>query len=243
MFKHLLASEVIDEARLKDLAGNGIPDVDKHLRPLAWRLLLSHLPYDQSLWESHLQEQRAIYHQFAEELTFVSAPPPLSSRATTKSHDYSRGGESASSSIPFASPVGELKATTSVTLAPDAPLPSPRTSSKDDSDMSLSRSTRDQLLTRPRSSTDQKLFDDISKDVVRTHPDQYFFLDPMQGLGRYDALLRILFVYAKINVGVLYIQGTVACPPIPKRPPHHGYTQPNKRNERVGRHPALRAGE
>jgi hypothetical protein len=71
--------------------------------------------------------------------------------------------------------------------------------------MSVSRS--EDLLTRPRFCTDQPLFDAVRKDVVRTHPDQNFYLDRTRGPARYDALLRILFIYAKINVGTRYIQG------------------------------------
>ena len=48
------------------------------------------------------------------------------------------------------------------------------------------------------------LLDEIRKDVIRTHPDLRFFLEPEDGLGqkRYAALERILFVWAKLNKGV-----------------------------------------
>jgi len=53
------------------------------------------------------------------------------------------------------------------------------------------------------------LLDEIRKDVVRTHPDLYFFLEPENNLGkrRYAALERILFVWAGLNKGVRYVQG------------------------------------
>ena len=43
--------------------------------------------------------------------------------------------------------------------------------------------------------------------MVRTHPDLQFFLDKEHGPSRYEALQRILFVYAKLNPGVRYVQG------------------------------------
>mmetsp|Transcript_29529 Transcript_29529/g.50995 ORF Transcript_29529/g.50995 Transcript_29529/m.50995 type:complete len:633 (-) Transcript_29529:51-1949(-) len=48
------------------------------------------------------------------------------------------------------------------------------------------------------------LLDEIRKDVIRTHPDLAFFLEPHEDLGqkRYAALERILFVWAKLNKGV-----------------------------------------
>jgi hypothetical protein len=53
------------------------------------------------------------------------------------------------------------------------------------------------------------LLDEIRKDVVRTHPDLYFFLEPEHNLGqrRYAALERILFVWAKLNKGVSWLCG------------------------------------
>ena len=53
------------------------------------------------------------------------------------------------------------------------------------------------------------LLDEIRKDVIRTHPDLRFFLEPEEDLGqkRYAALERILFVWAKLNKGVRYVQG------------------------------------
>lgn len=53
------------------------------------------------------------------------------------------------------------------------------------------------------------LLDEIRKDVVRTHPDLNFFLEHEDHLGlrRYAAIERILFVWAKLNKGVRYVQG------------------------------------
>ena len=50
------------------------------------------------------------------------------------------------------------------------------------------------------------LLDEIRKDVIRTHPDLRFFLEPREDLGqkRYAALERILFVWAKLNKGVSF---------------------------------------
>ncbi len=51
---------------------------------------------------------------------------------------------------------------------------------------------------------DAKLLEEIRKDVQRTHPDLYFFLEPQENLGlrRYAAIERILFVWSKLNKGV-----------------------------------------
>lgn len=49
--------------------------------------------------------------------------------------------------------------------------------------------------------------EEIRKDVIRTHPDLNFYLDPDKGPLRYSAIQRILFIYAKLNPGVRYVQG------------------------------------
>ena len=54
------------------------------------------------------------------------------------------------------------------------------------------------------------LLDEIHKDVVRTHSDLKFFLDPVLDLGRrrYAAIERVLFLWQKNNTsGVRYVQG------------------------------------
>jgi hypothetical protein len=49
-----------------------------------------------------------------------------------------------------------------------------------------------------------RLLEEIRKDVVRTHPDLYFFLEPELNLGnrRYAAIERILFIWSRLNKGV-----------------------------------------
>jgi hypothetical protein len=51
---------------------------------------------------------------------------------------------------------------------------------------------------------DAKLLGEIRKDVARTHPDLFFYLEPKDHLGmrRYGALERILFIWSKLNQGV-----------------------------------------
>ena len=51
---------------------------------------------------------------------------------------------------------------------------------------------------------DAYLLIEIRKDVVRTHPDLFFYLEPTSNLGlrRYAAIERILFLWSKLNQGV-----------------------------------------
>lgn len=53
--------------------------------------------------------------------------------------------------------------------------------------------------------SDRDLCKEIHKDVIRTRPNLQFFLDTNG--SRRSAMKRILFVYAKLNPGVRYVQG------------------------------------
>ncbi len=57
------------------------------------------------------------------------------------------------------------------------------------------------LIASCRTPADVELLDAIEKDVVRTHPQHGFFSKRVQ-----IALSSILFVYAKMNLGVGYVQ-------------------------------------
>jgi len=51
---------------------------------------------------------------------------------------------------------------------------------------------------------DKELMEEINKDVQRTYPDLHFFCDDTR---HYRALHRSLFIYAKLNPGIRYVQG------------------------------------
>mmetsp|Transcript_14279 Transcript_14279/g.47713 ORF Transcript_14279/g.47713 Transcript_14279/m.47713 type:complete len:268 (-) Transcript_14279:157-960(-) len=53
---------------------------------------------------------------------------------------------------------------------------------------------------------DSQLIGEIRKDVIRTLPNLQFFTEA-EGPLRHAAMERILFVYAKLNPGVRYVQG------------------------------------
>ena len=51
---------------------------------------------------------------------------------------------------------------------------------------------------------DESILEEINKDVQRTYPDMHFFVDDKK---HYKALHRALFIYAKLNPGICYVQG------------------------------------
>eukprot|EP00246_Nothoceros_aenigmaticus_P001857 TRINITY_DN12543_c0_g1_i1.p1 TRINITY_DN12543_c0_g1~~TRINITY_DN12543_c0_g1_i1.p1 ORF type:complete len:502 (+),score=64.57 TRINITY_DN12543_c0_g1_i1:464-1969(+) len=55
---------------------------------------------------------------------------------------------------------------------------------------------------------DAELSEQIDRDVKRTHPDMHFFCgDTPAALENQECLKRVLFIFAKLNPGIRYVQG------------------------------------
>lgn len=240
ILRHLLfgSGPGISADRVRFLASRGLPDCDKILRPLIWRLLLGYLPWDRNTWARHLEDQRQIYRQFVADLCVLPeegteageprqehppqpAPSPPSAAAAKKKLLVPSTSPPVASSTSF-----DLDASASFAAMLGSPASTHAEGSRPgrSGSLSTSTSTRSTMLgasaagsqphfafarprTRARYQGDRALLEEIKKDVVRTYPDLAFFLDTSQGSRRYDALLRVLFIYAKVNHGVRYVQG------------------------------------
>lgn len=171
----------IDGEHLRFVASRGLPEAE-NVRPLVWRLLLQCLPFDHAAWKEHLETQRALYAQFKQDLTLdVDIDPPM--------------------------PNPLLLAVTNIADAPGTPTSGDRHPASAGEPPFSPLSPSRVVLCAVRHVGDAELCDEIKKDVLRTHPDLQFFLDPQRGGARYAALLRCLFLYAKLNPGVRYVQG------------------------------------
>ncbi|ORZ40438.1 rab-GTPase-TBC domain-containing protein [Catenaria anguillulae PL171] len=186
LFEHVLSAKsgVVDFERLRRLCFRGIPEA-KGIRQRCWKLLLNYLPSDTSKWPTILAAKRQIYQGFVRDFCSVgpsSAPPSLAN------------------SPKQASPTEDPLSATS-------PHPPPSS-------------------TGHASQLDRDLLDTIDKDVRRTMPSMAFFHDQVfelpnnplpprrvffQSNEAFDknflAVERILYVFAKLNPGIGYIQG------------------------------------
>mmetsp|Transcript_37548 Transcript_37548/g.106033 ORF Transcript_37548/g.106033 Transcript_37548/m.106033 type:complete len:261 (-) Transcript_37548:128-910(-) len=55
---------------------------------------------------------------------------------------------------------------------------------------------------------DAEVMEQIERDVMRTHPDMHFFSgDKSDSIRHREEMQRALFVYAKLNPGLTYVQG------------------------------------
>ena len=179
-FAELRERESLSLGEVQALSFAGVPD--RH-RPFVWMLLLGYLPLRRSLRAARLARARAQYAEFLRETQAKEPPPP--------------GAPAASSSLPPAAddplPDGGAGAGGAGSGAGAGATPPPSPSQQP----SLPEASV------PQWEADAALQAEIAKDIERTNPELNWFnkeehLLPMR---------RILFVYAKLNSGVRYVQG------------------------------------
>ncbi|KAI3431527.1 hypothetical protein D9Q98_004577 [Chlorella vulgaris] len=213
-FQAVLASEVVDMQRLRALAFDGIPDNERGLRPVVWRLLLGLLPPERAQWERVLRRRRAEYAQFCEELILdpkhlAHTPAHLEAAPGSKpnpllSHSSGASNSSAANSDDGV-PVGHNSGGGGAAGASEsaAGALARLALSHDDHPLSTSSSSRWKAYFQ-----DVEVQEQIERDVARTHPDMHFFSGASGAAATHRAhLRRALFVFAKLNPGLRYVQG------------------------------------
>lgn len=164
----------------------GVPDVD-NLRATTWKLLLGYLPRQRDDWEAEVAQKRAQYARFREEL--IVNPSELARRK-----------EAAEAQQREAEEREELQRQAGGGAAEGLER---RGISQDDHPLSLGPSSA-----WHRFFQDMEMVEQIDRDVKRTHPAMPFFNgEDAASLAHQDAMRRILFVFAKLNPGIRYVQG------------------------------------
>ncbi|XP_024382453.1 uncharacterized protein [Physcomitrium patens] len=147
------------------------------IRAITWKVLLGYLSRNRDDWATELEKKRAAYAVFREEM--IINPSEVTRRKE------------------------EMEAMKAAELeALEGPLQRHEIS-HDDHPLSLgSKSVWHQFF------QDTELAEQINRDVKRTHPDMQFFCgDNDFARENQEALKRILFIFAKLNPGIRYVQG------------------------------------
>ena len=228
-FKRELLGGRVDLARLRALAVGGVPDRDG-LRALTWKLLLGYLPPDPAGWDELLARRRAQYAAFCDELIVdpkraaaeaeAGGANPLGARAAAGAAaeaaaagssggggDRSAkggGGSSSGGGSADAGGGGDDGDGDSDPLSsrPSAPQ---RLRGRDAADHPLALDDRSAWHVFFK---DGEVMEQIDRDVMRTHPDMHFFSgDGPEVEARRAEMRRALFLFAKLNPGVRYVQG------------------------------------
>jgi len=171
---------------LKSLAFRGIPSEIKGLRPLVWKVLLGYLPRETAKWENVMRSQKNVYDDLKVDLIVI--PDMDNEENNNKNYDN------------------------------DHPLSVKK------------KSLWNQYF------QDNVIWQEIEKDIRRTRTDMQFFSDAFDDSQRdqkeqlmrqaeykksdlngyfkehyifthADVMSRILFLYARLNPGVMYVQG------------------------------------
>lgn len=147
------------------------------LRSMSWKLLLGYLPRNREEWSVELAKKRAEYAAFREEL--LVTPSELTRRKEAYENHLAANDDDGR---------GFLQR---------------QDITHDDHPLSLgSTSVWHQYF------QDSELSEQIDRDVKRTHPDiQFFCGDSSYALENQEALKRALFIFAKLNPGIRYVQG------------------------------------
>ncbi|KAG2498137.1 hypothetical protein HYH03_003895 [Edaphochlamys debaryana] len=229
-FQAELRGSTINIHNLKRLAFHGIPD-HGNLRATVWKLLLGYLPLCPEEWPKELAKRRTQYHIFCDELIVDpskdSDPGPCSPTSGGAGGSAAAGGpgepggSGASASTSAAAAGGgvgvggegangaggggggaERSGSSTVALW-DAGRQASGGVPVVDHPLSLSKQSKWNTFF-----TDTETMVQVERDVMRTHPDMHFFTgDSPEAEQHREDLKRALFMYAKLNPGLRYIQG------------------------------------
>jgi TBC1 domain family member 13 len=183
----LLAQPVADLDRLRFLASKGIPD---KLRATVWSVLLGYLPVRLCNRAGAVASAREQYSIFLQEVV-------------TRPQDDSATGSVASTGAGEPAAVGA----SAVAGAHVDPIHLARVENVLDDPLTVHAAGGEgaggSAGKWEQWHKDQELRLEIDKDLTRTNPSFDFFCQERN----LDAMRRILFVYAKLNSGVRYVQG------------------------------------
>jgi len=184
-FEHELQQEEINLDELKNLCMiGGIPDT-KSFRALCWRLLLNFIPPKRSKWEEILKQNRDLYYQFLDEI--VTGEPqndgasdhPLSIEPDSKWKVYFKDNDS----------LNQIDRDVRRTL-PDMAFFQKIVDF--DNDHKINRPNFAAILSNRLIKKPSQIAVDEDRAPVEYH---------------WQVIERILFIYAKLNPGVSYVQG------------------------------------
>mmetsp|Transcript_34031 Transcript_34031/g.43466 ORF Transcript_34031/g.43466 Transcript_34031/m.43466 type:complete len:693 (-) Transcript_34031:741-2819(-) len=221
LFQTALNRTIIDLEKLRELSIMGIPDASAlngqtlpqnpghvqiaSLRPLIWRMLLGYLSTHPYRWKEDLDQRREFYSQCTQQ--FSTKPTHKDAEAEPHGSTGQPPTEQRSRS--------ESELFCEIDCSENDPDPPP--APHEDAAEQRQSQVMDHPLAKEvgevvggsqwaRYWKDADLNQEIRKDVVRTYPELQFFIGE-EGSERLRKLERILFVYAKLNPGISYVQG------------------------------------
>uniref|UniRef100_A0A8C4N5B9 TBC1 domain family member 13 n=1 Tax=Eptatretus burgeri TaxID=7764 RepID=A0A8C4N5B9_EPTBU len=215
VFEDVLSQEKIDFVKLQNLCFHGIPH-ESGLRSVCWKIILNYLPVKRKEWPMFLKTQRALYMQFLQELVFhpASAKGPHQTNredVTFEDHPLNTNPESQWNSY-FKDNEVLLQIDKDVRrLYPDMAFFQRPTAFP--CHLLLDSTKGIETLRRriERSSLNAVPVKSLRSGVNNIQHSEQTRKESVTGeeLGEvhWEVVERVLFVYAKLNPGIAYVQG------------------------------------
>lgn len=194
--KAISSHRVIHMRLVQSLAFSGVPDDARGLRPLVWKILLNYLPLDSSTWAETLAQQRQIYEQFKRDFLrspgAASAEQPLSPDQDSSLNTYLQDQELRDE---IDKDVKRTRPELHFFFLPSDPT------------LTLEKVERGQLPPCPYSRPFLSILTESYGLSDSTDPFMRAVIENGDVEKHADVLSRILFIFAKLNPGVQYVQG------------------------------------
>ncbi|XP_034783391.1 TBC1 domain family member 13-like isoform X2 [Acipenser ruthenus] len=219
-FKVALSQPQINLKNLRELCFSGIP-FEGGLRALCWKILLNYLPTEQAIWDSFLKKQREIYTQFLREMIIQPGiakanlgfsredvtleDHPLNPNPDSQWNTYFKDNEIL---LQIDKDVRRLYPDMAFfqrpTEYPCLLILDPQNEYETLRRRVEQTSLKAQTVARNRSGVTN-----VSSPgkAVCTYPSNEYEVLPSGSEAHWEVVERILFIYAKLNPGIAYVQG------------------------------------
>ncbi|XP_033892768.3 TBC1 domain family member 13-like isoform X2 [Acipenser ruthenus] len=219
-FKVALSQPQINLKNLRELCFSGIP-FEGGLRALCWKILLNYLPTEQAIWDSFLKKQREIYAQFLREMIIQPGiakanlgfsredvtleDHPLNPNPDSQWNTYFKDNEIL---LQIDKDVRRLYPDMAFfqrpTEYPCLLILDPQNEYETLRRRVEQTSLKAQTVARNRSGVTN-----VSSPgkAVCTYPSNEYEVLPNGSEAHWEVVERILFIYAKLNPGIAYVQG------------------------------------
>ncbi|GMT03647.1 hypothetical protein PENTCL1PPCAC_25821 [Pristionchus entomophagus] len=191
----LIENKIIDKDELKASCSYGVPD---RLRPLLWRLLLEYLPTERATWTSFLAAQRQTYNDLVRQM-IVEVAAQQSSAGDPLSGDCSHWGGFFADNTTLAQIDKDVRR-----LCPEIQFFQQTTKWPHREAVSVNLSGR---VTQAELSIESYAVDKLAGSTKKRASAEYANPKDKGSETHWQVAERILFIYAKLNPGVKYVQG------------------------------------
>ncbi|XP_061657742.1 TBC1 domain family member 13 isoform X3 [Syngnathoides biaculeatus] len=219
-FKVALTEENINLKTLRELCFNGIP-FEGGIRALCWKILLNYLPLDQTRWDTFLTKEREVYSQFLKEMIIqpgiakaklglsredvTMEDHPLNPNPDSRWNTYFKDNEIL---LQIDKDVRRLYPDMAFFQRP-TDYPCQLILDPQNDYETLRRRVEQTTLKAQTVNRNRSGVTNVSSPgkSLNLYPSNEYEVLPSGSEAHWEVVERILFIYAKLNPGIAYVQG------------------------------------